>query len=190
MDRAVFLDRDGTLIEDTGYPHKISQVRFMPGAAEAIRLFKTNGYKVVVVTNQAGVARGYFTEEAVKEVNEYLVCTLSAQGATVDAVYYCPHHAEGTVEQYRNECHCRKPNPGMIEQAAIDLGIDLPNSFLVGDKDSDIEAGRSASCKTVLLASNGGEKRKPGQGMADYVASDLLDACRWICKLSVEKGSL
>ncbi len=105
MQRAVFLDRDGTIIEDAGYIGEISRIKFLPMVSEAIKLLSESGFKVIITTNQAGVARGYFTEEAVKEVNRYIEETLATQGALIDRTYYCPHHVEGVVKEYRKECH-------------------------------------------------------------------------------------
>ena len=179
MGRAVFLDRDGTIIEDVGYLNECSQIKFLPKVSEAIRLLNRNGFKVIVTTNQSGVARGYFAEETVTEINRYMQESLANQGALIDKIYYCPHHIEGTIKEYSKECHCRKPNPGMIEEAARVFGIDLKGSFVIGDKISDIEAGHRAGCKTVLLADRG----HPEEGIAlkpDYIAADLYEAVSWL----------
>lgn len=149
--KAVFLDRDGTIIEDVGYLKKRSEIKFLPRVSEAIKLLNESGFKVIVVTNQAGVAKGYFTEETVKEINQSIQKTLAEQGAYIDKIYYCPHHIEATVEEYRKDCYCRKPNPGMIEEAAFEFRIDLEKSFVIGDKISDIEAGQKVGCKAILL---------------------------------------
>jgi D-glycero-D-manno-heptose 1,7-bisphosphate phosphatase len=152
MVRAVFLDRDGTIIEDTGYVAGKDRVKFLPGTAEAIRRLNENGFKVIVVSNQAGVARGYFDEAAVKETNEYIREVLARQGARIDAFYYCPHHVDGIIEVYRRDCYYRKPNPGMIIKAGRDFTVDLTESFVIGDQISDIEAGRQACCQAILLS--------------------------------------
>ncbi|MBI4333172.1 MAG: HAD family hydrolase [Chloroflexi bacterium] len=186
MERAIFLDRDGTIIEDTGYVGEREKVRFLPRAGEAIRLLNENGFKVIVITNQAGVARGYFTEAAVADVNSYVCESLAGMGASIDKIYYCPHHIEGTIEEYRKECYFRKPNPGMIEEAVRDFGIDLRNSFVVGDKASDIEAGRRAGCRTILLAGQvppAGEDN--GGSLPDHVAPDLYEAVMWLLEPGV-----
>ena len=114
--------------------------------SEAIKLLNRNGFKVIVVTNQSGVARGYFTEEIVKEVNRYIQESSAKQGAFIDKTYYCPHHVEGVIDEYRKDCYNRKPNPGMLEEAASKLDIDLEYSYLIGDKVCDIDAGRRAGC--------------------------------------------
>jgi len=142
---AVFLDRDGVLIEDTGYPHLEEHLRLMPGAAEAVRRLNQLGYLCVIVTNQSGVARGLFTEAQMKAFNALIVRRLASKGAVIGAVYACPFHSEGRVEAYIHPDHPdRKPNPGMILRAAADHGIDLARSFLIGDQASDMEAARRA----------------------------------------------
>lgn len=188
MTRAVFLDRDGTIIEDVGYPHERSQIRFLPGVSEAIKRLNENGFKVIIVTNQAGVARGYFSEEAVKELNKYIQESLAEQGAFIDMVYYCPHHIEGVIEEYRKACYCRKPNPGMIEKAVRDFDIDVESSFLIGDHLSDVEAGMRAGCGTILLARQ--EPPASGKGivvMPDHIAPDLGEAVKWVVTLACPK---
>ena len=181
MERAVFLDRDGTIIEDVGYLNECSKIRFLPRVSEAIRLLNENGFKVIIATNQSGVARGFFTEETVREINRYIQESLAKQGALIDKTYYCPYHIEGTIKEYKKECHCRKPNPGMMEEAAGEFGIDLKNSFVIGDKISDIEAGHRAECKTILLAN----KMSPGRekeitSMPHHIATDLYKAVKWL----------
>jgi len=181
MQRVVFLDRDGTIIEDVGYIGEISRIKFLPMVSEAIKLLNESGFKVIITTNQAGVARGYFTEDAVREVNRYIEETLAAQGALIDRTYYCPHHIEGVVKEYRKECHWRKPNPGMIEEAAREFGIDLRDSFIIGDKMSDIETGCRAGCKTVLLTNEGSPEGGGETALTpDYIAADLYEAVKWL----------
>jgi len=152
----VFLDRDGTLIDDVHYLSRIDQVQMLPGAAEALARLNTAGVLVVVVTNQAGVARGYFPEDRISEVHQHLNEVLAKFGASVDAYYYCPHHPDG-VGDYRQSCDCRKPKPGMLLTAAHDLDIDLTRSWMIGDKLSDIEAGAAAGCRTILVRTGYGE---------------------------------
>jgi D-glycero-D-manno-heptose 1,7-bisphosphate phosphatase len=148
---AVFLDRDGVLIEEVRYLSEVGQVRLIAGAAEAVAALNRAGVPVVVATNQAGVAHGYFPEERVAEVHERLDELLARRGAWVDRYYYCPHHPEAEVERYRLRCDCRKPGPGMLRQAAMELGVDLAQSYLVGDKASDLEAGGAGGCKSILV---------------------------------------
>ena len=158
---AVFLDRDGVIIEDVHYLKTPDQVRLTPGAGAAVARLNAEGLPVVVVTNQSGVARGYFPVERIDEVHLRLDWLLAEQGAHVDRYYFCPHHPDGTVAAYRVECDCRKPRPGMIHRAALDMGIDLDASYLIGDKVSDLEAGAAAGCRTLLVRSG---RDKPLRG--------------------------
>lgn len=155
MDAAVFLDRDGTLTQDTGYPHRPEELRMLPGAAEALRALRSMGYRLIVVTNQSGLARGIFTEDDLQAYHAELERRLAAAGARLDAVYWCPHHPEGSVERWRRVCACRKPLPGLILQAARDHRIDLAASFLVGDAPRDAEAARAAGCTPILMGTDG-----------------------------------
>ena len=182
MERAVFLDRDGTIIEDVGYLDDCSRIKFLPGAVEFIRLLNKSGYKVIVVTNQAGVAKGYFSEEKLQEINARLLAIISGLGAHINKIYYCPHHIEGTVEEYKKECSWRKPNPGMIKEAAREYDLDMANSFMIGDKISDIEAGYRAGCRTILLTGQGRADAAWDVTKADHVAASLYDAVLWIGK--------
>ena len=149
---AVFLDRDGVLIEDSGYPHLEEHLRPMPGAAAAVRRLNAAGYAVVIVTNQSGVARGLFTEAQMHAFNDLLVRRLAAQGARVLAVYACPFHHEARIAAYFHADHPdRKPNPGMILRAIEDHGLDPARSFLIGDQPTDLEAARRAGVKAFLF---------------------------------------
>lgn len=177
--QAVFLDRDGTINVEKEYLYRVEEFEFTPGAVEAIKLLNQAGYLVVVVTNQSGVARGYYTEADVNQLHLHIDAILASQGARVDAWYYCPHHEQGQPP-YNQECDCRKPMPGMLRQAAVDHAIDLTRSWMVGDKPADIEAGQAAGCKPVLVMTGYGAE------VADEVSSqvtccaDLLAAARLI----------
>lgn len=149
--KAVFLDRDGVVIEDVGYPHKPSQIKFMPGIIPRLKRLQGQGYALVVITNQSGVARGYFTEAAVRRFHAELGRRLKAVGVNLLGIYYCPHHPEGKVKRYAVACACRKPRPGLIERARKEHSIDLGKSILIGDKESDLEAGRRAGVGKVEL---------------------------------------
>jgi D-glycero-D-manno-heptose 1,7-bisphosphate phosphatase len=184
MEKAVFMDRDGVIIEDTGYIGQIDRCRFLPGVSRAVKSLNAGGFKVIIITNQSGVARGYFSEEAVREVNQYITEKLAREGALIDRIYYCPHHKDGVVEAYRKDCYCRKPNPGMIEQAVLDFGLDISRSFLIGDKASDIEAGHRAGCRTILLAASGYTVTLSGDIAADHVTPDISEATKWLKKHS------
>ena len=182
--RAVFLDRDGVIIEDSGYVGEISRVNFLPLVGQAIRQLNAAGFKVIIVTNQAGVARGFFREEDVHRVNDYVCGKLAEENAVIDAVYYCPHHIEAVIEEYRKDCNCRKPKTGMIENAARDFNLDIKKSFLIGDSAKDIEAGRRAGCRTIMINNTGNGHRIN----AHYTARSLVDAVRWILEFNEGKN--
>jgi D-glycero-D-manno-heptose 1,7-bisphosphate phosphatase len=189
--RAVFLDRDGTVIDENGYVNHIDRVRYLPRSAEAIRKLNENGVLALLVTNQSGVARRIFDRALVERVHEGIQAWLAAAGARIDAYYYCPHHPEGADPEYRLVCDCRKPKPGMIERAAREHGVDLARSYMVGDTLSDIEAAERAGVAGVLVRSGYGrgeiEHRLPWKGPKPlHVAEDLLDAVEWI--LEREEG--
>lgn len=148
---ALFVDRDGTLIHEVEYLTSPDQVRLLPGVAAALRRLAILRIPVVVVTNQAGVARGYFPEVRVQEVHAHLDQLLAKEGAAIERYYYCPHHPEVGDAPYRVECACRKPRPGMLLQAAAELHLDLSASCLIGDKISDLQAGTEAGCWTILV---------------------------------------
>ena len=146
---AAFLDRDGVLNVDHGYTHRPEQLEWIDGAQDAVRLLNEAGYLVIVVTNQSGVARGYYDEDAVKSLHAHMQRNLAALGAHVDAFYYCPHHPEGTVKSLAVSCRCRKPGTGMLEQAASEWPIDRNASFLIGDKDDDMAAAHAFNIRGV-----------------------------------------
>jgi D-glycero-D-manno-heptose 1,7-bisphosphate phosphatase len=192
VNRAVFLDRDGTVIEEVGYLNRLDRVAFFPWSVDAIRVLNEAGLLVVMVTNQAGVARGYFTEELVRETHALMDRRLAAGRARVDAYYYCPHHPDGVAGPFRRNCECRKPKPGMILQAARDLDIDIAGSFVIGDRWLDIETGRAAGTRAVLVRTGYGqneERRPEGAVTADYVADNLMDAASWILQRLRAQGS-
>ena len=151
---AAFLDRDGVLNVDHGYAHRPDQLEWIAGAPEAVRLLNEAGYTVIVITNQSGVARGYYDEAAVRQFHAHMQDALRAQGAHIDAFYYCPHHPQGIVKQFAVQCRCRKPKPGMLEQAAREWPIDLGRSFLIGDKDDDMAPPR----RSIFAGSNSIER--------------------------------
>ncbi len=151
---AVFLDRDGVLIEDVDLLVSPAQVRLINGAAEAVKVLRGSGRLVVVVSNQTVVARGLVTEEDVQAVHDHIQRLLLTEGGeTVDAFYFCPHHPNATLPQYRVACDCRKPRPGLLLQAAAERGIDLSRSWMIGDRITDIIAGRNAGCRAILVHS-------------------------------------
>jgi len=149
--KAIFLDRDETLIEDPGYINNPEQVKLLDGVPEALIELKALGYKLVVATNQSAVARGIVTEKVLGEIHDRLRQLLSRKNAFLDGIYYCPHHPDGVVPKYRKESDCRKPNPGMLQQAAAEMDIDLGQSWCLGNSLRDVEAGRRAGCRTILI---------------------------------------
>jgi histidinol-phosphate phosphatase family protein len=176
-DRCVFLDKDGTLIEDVPYNVDPARMRLMPGAAEGLRALHAAGYRLIVISNQSGVARGYFKEAALAAVEARLRELLAEAGVPLTGFYYCPHHPEGSVAAYAVECCCRKPQPGLLVRAAREHHIDLAGSWFVGDLLNDIEAGRAAGCRTVLL-DNGHETEwnLTPQRRPHYTTADLTEA--------------
>ena len=183
--RAIIMDRDGTVCDEVGYVNHVDRVRLLPRSAEAIRRANEAGFQTVVVTNQAGVARGYFAESLVDEVHDRVRELLAAEGARVDGIYYCPHHPDVGAEPYRRRCDCRKPKPGMLLRARDEMGIDLEASFMIGDSVRDIEAGRRAGATPLLVLTGYGKGELAYQShrwtvRPEHVADDLLDAVTWI----------
>lgn len=170
---AVFLDRDGLICRDVHYLRRPEDFELLPGVAEGIKKLNELGVKVIVATNQSGIARGYFTEEDLRRIHERMERELGERGARVDAIYYCPHHPnEG--------CSCRKPRTGMLERAARDFGLDLKKCFIIGDRKLDLEAGKNAGCTRILVPS---PETEPGiEGEADFVARDLSEAAEFIAR--------
>lgn len=150
--RAIFLDRDGTLVHSYHYPSRTEHLRVFDGIAPRLRFLRESGFRLVVVTNQSAVARGYVDRATLDELHRHLRAELAARGVTLDAIYDCPHHPDGVVAELAVRCHCRKPEPGMILRAADELRLDPARSWMVGDTPADAEAGRRAGCRTVLVA--------------------------------------
>ncbi|MDE2572443.1 MAG: HAD family hydrolase [bacterium] len=175
MTRAAFLDRDGTIMADVGYPSDPRQVHLVPNAIEGLKLLREHGYALVVVSNQSGIARGMLTLQDAQRVNDEVQRLLTQGGAHVDAFYLCPHRD-------RDGCDCRKPKPGLIEQAIREHGYAREGSVAIGDRPRDIEAGRAARVKTVRILGGpyAGEGSNNEAGIADYDAVDLLAAAHWI----------
>jgi D-glycero-D-manno-heptose 1,7-bisphosphate phosphatase len=179
--KAVFIDRDGTILEDKGYLTVPDMVALIPGAAEAIVSIRAKGWKVFVVSNQACVAKGLITEDELSRINERMLMMLGAEGAILDGIYCCPHHPDGTEDEYARECECRKPKPGLLEQAAGEHDLDLSQCAMIGDSLRDIQAGKAAgAAATVLvLTGHGGEAAGEDHG-ADFVAENLPAALAWL----------
>jgi len=178
---AVFLDRDGTINEEVSFLSRMEQLKLFPQTPEAIRLVNAAGMKAVVVTNQSGIARGYFTEAFVRSVHERINELLRAGGARIDGFYVCPHHPVYGNGIYKQDCGCRKPKPGLLLQAAAEMNIDLTRSYMVGDMLKDIEAGKRAGAKGVLVRTGYG-LNIVRTDMPAFIAEDVLEAVQWILK--------
>ncbi|MCK5130438.1 MAG: D-glycero-beta-D-manno-heptose 1,7-bisphosphate 7-phosphatase [Clostridiales bacterium] len=178
INRAVFLDRDGVITQDPPhYAHRRDQFALISGSAEAIKLLNENDFKVVVVSNQSGVARGYYAEADTNIFNQLMCDELEKKGAHIDAIYYCPHHPKFGDSRYKIDCDCRKPKPGMLLKAARELHIDLKKSFVIGDKISDVMAGYSAGCTTILvLTGHGVEEMSKKNIKTNFISNDLCGA--------------
>lgn len=174
---AVFLDRDDTIIRDVPYLNDPDKIELLPGAAQAIALLNEHDLPVIIVTNQSGIARGLLDEHILKSIHERLTALLSEQGASIDAIYYCPHHPEGSVAELRRECACRKPAPGLLLKAAFDFGLDLKRCYLVGDKPIDIQTIHRVGGRGIHLAP------APDSTLAaEHTAADLWEAAQWIVR--------
>jgi D,D-heptose 1,7-bisphosphate phosphatase len=173
--KAVFLDRDGTIARDVSYCRRVEDFEIFSTVPEAIRRLNQSGFKVLVVTNQSGIARGYFTEEVLEQIHRKMKEELAEYGAWVDAIYYCPHHPD-------DGCDCRKPKPKLILQAAEDFSITLEHCYMVGDMDQDIKAGKAAGCRTVLLSSEADNASRDNRENPDHIAPNLMEAVNWIIR--------
>ncbi|MEP6742255.1 MAG: HAD family hydrolase [bacterium] len=194
MNRAVFIDRDGTISEEVGYINHASRFRLFPYSAAALKQLHGDGFLAIVITNQAGVARGYFSEDMVQAVHARMTEELEASGVMLDAIYYCAHHPSVGDPPYRLNCDCRKPKPGLLLRAARDFDIDLANSWMVGDRYSDIELAANAGVKSALVFSGYGRgewehQRDTWTIQPDLVAEDLLEAVSLIGSLDVVTSS-
>ncbi len=189
--KAVFLDRDGTIARDVHYCSDPGDFEILPGVPAAIRSLNQHGFKVVVITNQSGLARGYFTPETLRRIHEKMASELAREGARIDAIYLCPHHPD-------EGCDCRKPKPAMLLRAARDMGLSLERSYMIGDDPKDVEAGNAAGCRTIRLSPDApqrpgapsdvlqrpggrqGPARKDAGAASHHVAADLFQAVEWL----------
>lgn len=190
---AVFIDRDGTLAHEVGYVNHVSRFRLYPWAVDSVRLLNRAGLLAVVVTNQAGVARGYFPESLIAEVHALMKAALDAGGARLDGIYYCPHHPSAGEPPYRQDCTCRKPRPGLLHRAAQELGIDLARSWVVGDREADVDLARSVGARSVLVKTGYGRGELLWHAPSwprppDVVAEHLLEAVERILSDSERAG--
>lgn len=184
---AVFLDRDGTLIEERGYLDRLDLLALYPFAADALRLLHRAGYATVVITNQSAIGRGIIDESFLAQVHGEIDARLARGNARIDRYYYCPHHPEAEVERFRATCRCRKPGPGMIEQACRELDLDPARSFMVGDRWLDVRAGRAAGTGGILVRTGHGgheEQHAPAGVQADAILNNLMEAVGWILRSS------
>jgi D-glycero-D-manno-heptose 1,7-bisphosphate phosphatase len=178
--KAVFLDRDGTMVVEKGYITVADDIELIPGVAAAIHRLRAAGWKIFVVTNQGCVAKGMITEDELGVIHFRMVSMLGAEGAEVDGIYACIHHPEGSVPEYAVDCDCRKPLPGLLERAASEHGVDLSSSVMIGDTMRDLEAGRAAGARSVLVLTGKGQRIASEDHGADHVAVDLAAAVDWL----------
>jgi len=183
-DRVVFLDRDGTICEEVGYLDHVGGMKLIPHSGKAVRLLNERGFRVVVITNQAGVAKGYFPESILGDLHAEMERQLREEGARVDGIYYCPHHPTEGIGPYLRVCDCRKPATGLLERAARDLDLDLSSAYMIGDHFSDVECGQRIGAETVLLLTGHGRealaKRETWPRPPSHIAADLYRAVLWL----------
>ncbi|TQI81877.1 D-alpha,beta-D-heptose 1,7-bisphosphate phosphatase [Serratia fonticola] len=172
---AIFLDRDGTINIDHGYVHEIDDFQFIDGVIDACRELKKMGFALVLVTNQSGIARGKFSEAQFMRLTEWMDWSLADREVDLDGIYFCPHHPEAVIEEYRQVCDCRKPQPGMLLQAQKELNIDLAASYMVGDKIEDMQAAAAAGVGTKVLVRTGKPVTEAGEKAADWVLNSLQE---------------
>lgn len=181
MKKAVFLDRDGTIIEEKNYLSRVEDIVLLENAVEGLKLLQDNGYMLFIISNQSGVARGYFSEETVIKTNKFLEEMLQKNGIFIKEMYYCPHFKDGIVEEYKIDCNCRKPKIGMIQRALDIYDIDLEKSFIIGDKLSDMQLAKNCNSKSVLVLTGHGKKQEiDDKDLNVKIAEDLLMASKLI----------
>lgn len=171
--KAVFLDRDGVINVDHGYVYQAEKFEFVEGVFEACRLFKAKGYKLIVVTNQSGIGRGYYSEADFAVLTQWMKTQFSEQGCDIDAVYFCPHHPEKALPQYLQQCDCRKPMPGMLLQGIAEFSLNASECVMIGDKSSDIKAAKAAGLGRAILVRSGKELTDSGVQLADEIWDSL-----------------
>ena len=185
---AVFLDRDGTLIEERGYLERLEHLAIFPWTGDALRLLKRAGFATVVITNQSAIARGLIDEAFLNHLHDTLDARLASSGGGIDRYYFCPHFPEGKIERYRERCACRKPAPGMIEQACREMDLDPTRSIMVGDRWLDVACGRAAGTRALLVRSGHGSSEAdtapPDDLRADAILNNLMEAVGWILRSS------
>lgn len=177
MNKVIFLDRDGTIIQDKGYMHRIEDLEFLPFSVNGLKRLQNQGYALIIVTNQSGIGRGFCNELDYFNFRDFLHSELKRQGVLITAEYFCPHHPHGGIGKYKANCDCRKPKPGMLETAAKDFNLDLKECWMIGDKSSDIGAGKNAGCKTIHVLT--GREKKPAP-FPDFTVVNLVEAAKCI----------
>ena len=192
---AVFIDRDGVINKEVDLLIRPYQIKIIKGAAEGIKLLNENEILAIITTNQPVVARNLITEEQLKVINKNLIDDLKKEGARIDALYYCPHHPEknhpeANNPEYRRECDCRKPKTGMIDKATKSFKININDSYVIGDRTVDIQFGKNAGCKTILVKTGYGGKDNKYKVTADYYCNNLLDACKVVVKIGEEDDNI
>lgn len=190
--KAIFLDRDGTINIEKNYLYKIEEFEFLPGVIEALKIFQNAGYILIIVTNQSGIARGYYDEEDLKRLNKWLMKSLDDKGIQIRSIYYCPHHPKAIIEKYRENCNCRKPKIGMYMSAVADFNISLDESYVIGDKFRDCAICEKTKCRGFLVENNEKqeviEKVKSGDYPRIEYAQNLYEAALKITMLESEKN--
>ncbi|MEI7640280.1 MAG: HAD family hydrolase [bacterium] len=183
MVKAVFIDRDGTLIKEAEYASSLKEIKVFQKSFKAVKLLKAAGYKVIIITNQSGVARGYFPETFVKKAHTFITEQFAEKGIKLDAFYYCPHYKDSKIAKYKKVCDCRKPKPGMVLKAKKRFNLDLSASFSMGDKLSDVKLGKNTGMHTILVQTGYGKKeikKIDKASQPDFVAKDIAEAVKWI----------
>ena len=176
--KAAFIDRDGVINEERNYVRRISDFVLLPGVIDGLLLLRNAGYRLIVVTNQAGIARGYYDQDEMERLHVHMRQVLAEHGVLLDAIYFCPHHPRGSIENLTIKCDCRKPSPGLLLQAAEDFSLNLDTSVLIGDKLSDVKAGKRAGVGRTVIVESGHDVGCVARLEADVVAADLLAAAR------------
>ncbi len=177
---AVFLDRDGTINLDHDYVYRIEDCDFIPGSIEGIRLLNESGFKVIVVTNQSGIGRGFYTVDEMNRLHEFIQESCSRAGAHIDAFLFCPHHPDAKLDAYRQTCECRKPSPGLIKRAGTLFPLDMSRSWVIGDSAADMGLAKAARLRSILVRTGKGQSVKTDEFQIDFIAENLYAAVTWL----------